>query len=570
MKKIIYAGIALAASMMFAESCSQSLLEIPKKGVISIENFYQTEEDAESAITTVYAAAIKYINIGPGFGANWCIAPSYFILKNAPADDIYWGSGNKGDHVFGIEINEYRPSFGDNSDVVANNYRGAYQCIYACNLLTDHYQFGQSANIDRYIAEAMTIRAWVYMHLATYWGNPPYVDHVLAGTDRPGNTPHAEVMKHVMEDLETAAKYLPSRNGKGDKDGAVRLTKDAALAFLGKAQVLTGDYAAAKTTLKQVITSGNYDLVPGDQMMYLFHKRGDGSCEKVFEFNYTDNTDAIKGFGGHMHVQNNQANFWRDLMNLPDLTIQLMGWGGGGNPSKKFVDALVANEGDSYRRKAWIISYEELLCLKYSSLGDTDETTDEFKLMDNRRGIMRDVNAAGGYYANCGWFTLKRAPFMEDKIVNNDAATDNNHVVMRYAEVLLLYAEACAMTNDNDGLQYLNAIQDRAGAPRTSLTMENVKKEKMFEMYQEGVRYEDLVRWGDAVKELGANGSYVPNFQDEFWLSNETKPHHAVLNEADAYYNGSNCGFKAGKNELMPYPFGELSINENIEQNPGW
>ncbi|MBQ0044162.1 MAG: RagB/SusD family nutrient uptake outer membrane protein, partial [Bacteroidales bacterium] len=140
----------------------------------------------------------------------------------------------------------------------------------------------------------------------------------------------------------------------------------------------------------------------------------------------------------------------------------------------------------------------------------------------------------------------------------------------RYAEVLLLYAEACAMTNDNDGLQYLNAIQDRAGAPRTSLTMENVKKEKMFEMYQEGVRYEDLVRWGDAVKELGANGSYVPNFQDEFWLSNETKPHHAVLNEADAYYNGSNCGFKAGKNELMPYPFGELSINENIEQNPGW
>lgn len=59
---------------------------------------------------------------------------------------------------------------------------------------------------------------------------------------------------------------------------------------------------------------------------------------------------------------------------------------------------------------------------------------------------------------------------------------------------------------NNDGLQYLNAIQERAGAPLTSLTMENVKKEKWFELYMEGTRFEDLVRWGDAAKELADNG----------------------------------------------------------------
>lgn len=571
MKKLAYIGIALASSLVIAQSCSQSLLDIPKKGVISIENFYQTEEDALSAVTTVYAAAIKAINIGPGFGANWCIAPSFFVLKNAPADDMYYGSGNAGDHVFGIEINEYRPTFGSNSDVVANNYRGMYQVIYACNLLLDHYQFGTNSNIDRYLAEAMTIRAWMHLHLTTYWGDVPYVDHVLLGSDRPGQTPRAEVLSKVITDLETAAKYLPSRKGQGDKEGAVRLTKEAALAFLGKAQLFSGDYAAAKTTLKQVITSGNYDLVPSEEMMYIHHGRGDGSCEKVFELNYIDNTDAIKGFGGHMHVQRNQSCFWRDLKGLPDLTIQLMGWGGGGNPSQKFVDAIIANEGDSYRRKAWIISYEELLCLNYSTLGDTDATTDEEKLMDGRRGITPEANGSGGYYANCGWFTLKYAPFMEDKIVNNDCATDNNHVIMRYAEVLLMYAEACAQTNDNDGLQYLQAIQRRAGAPvSSSLTLDAVKKEKFLEMFMEGCRYEDLVRWGDAVQELGDNGKEVPSFQDDYLLSGGTRPHKAIINLENAHYNGSNCGFKANKNELMPFPFGELNMNDNIHQNKGW
>ena len=268
MKRLFYIGIALAASLTVAESCSQSLLDIPKKGVISIENFYQTEEDAESAITSVYAAAIKYVNIGSSF-PDWCIAPSYFILKNAPADDIYWGSGNKGDHVFGIEINEFRPTFGSNSTVIANNYKGTYQVIYACNLLLDHYQFGDNQNINRYLAEALAIRAWMHLHLVTYWGDAPYIDHVLVGSDRPTNTPKAETMKHIMEDLETAAKYLPARNGMDDKDGAVRMTRDAALAFLGKAQLFAGDYSAAKITLKKVIGSGNYDLVPADQMKYI-------------------------------------------------------------------------------------------------------------------------------------------------------------------------------------------------------------------------------------------------------------------------------------------------------------
>lgn len=559
MKRIIYIGLALAAAFT-ATSCSEDLLEIPQKGVIAYESFYQTEEDAESAIISAYAAGRKFMNIGAGF-SPWVIAPSYFVLTNAPSDDSYYGSGSPGDHVFGLEINEYRPSFDSNSSVIANTYKGAYQFIYTCNLVIDNFEQGKSAAIDRNIAEARVMRAWTHLYLATYWGNAPKVDHILGGGDHPENCDHAELLSWICSEIKDAAEKLPSRKGKDDKDGAVRLTKEAAYAILGKAQVFAGDYAGAKASLKKVIDSGNYDLVPGPEMENMFHVAGDGSAEKVFEFNYVDNVN-ISGFSGPRHFQRNASCFWRDIY-LPDKLIAPIGWGGGGNPSMSFVKAIVENEGDSYRRKAWIRSFEEIIT-DFSYNGDT--MTAEERLMDPNRGFLKP---GGTYYGNVGWFTYKYAPYRCDLVTNSSTDTDNNAaIVMRYAEVLLLYAEACAQTGDNDGLKYLNMVAERAGAPTySSLTMDNVKKEKRFELYLEGCRFADLVRWGDAATVLKDQGKEVPSFVDEFVEG--SKPHKAKVVYDNAYYN-TEYGFKAGKNELMPYPFGELSLNPNIKQNPGW
>jgi len=559
MKQLIYIGLSIAAVLGLSTACSQELLDIPQKGVVSYEDFYQTDEDAESAVLSVYEQGQYTVNMGSGFTAGWCIAPPYFVLTNAPSDDSYYGSGSPGDHVFGLEINEYRPSFGSTNSVVQNLYLGMYQLIYKANLVIDNFEPGSSSIKDRCIAEARVFRAWAHFFLATYWGTPPLIDHVLVGNEHPENTDHKVLMDWIINEYKEVAEELPSRNGPGDKAGAYRLTKEAVYAFLGKAQVFAGDYAGAKTSLKKVIDSGNYSLVPGSEMENMFHRAGDGNSEKIFEFNYIDNVNLPR-MAGVRHFQRNQSCWWRDLKSLPDKTIGVIGWGGGGNPSLSFVKAIMENEPDSYRRKAWLISYEELIA-DFSYGGDT--MTREERLMDPLRGL-----SAPKYYGNCGWFLYKYAPYRSDTITNSTDATDSNTHVMRYAEVLLLYAEACAQTGDNDGLKYLNMIAERAGAPTyTSLTMDNVKKEKRFELYMEGTRFADLVRWGDAASVLKDQGKCVPSFTDPFVEG--SVPHSAVIDYSDAYYN-TEYGFKTGKNELMPFPFNELNINENLVQNPGW
>lgn len=562
MKKILYSTIAILAALSFS-SCSQELLEIPQKGVVAWEDFYnETPESAEAAAIAVYQSVGQMFTTGVGFGAGvgWCIAPSHFVLTNAPSDDTYYGSGNKGDHVFGLEINEYRDSFSSTSDVIGQNYLIAYQLIRSCNLVLDNWAEGSDAKTNLAIADAIFFRALAHFHLAVYWGTPVLVEKTLTGAERPGNTPHDELLDWCIAQFDKAASMLPSKSGLNDKKLAVRPTKEAALAFKGKVQLFKGDYAGAKTSLKSVISSGKYALVPGSEMINLFAMAGDGNQEKILDLNFVDFPGV--SLTGKAHFQKNSSCYWRDLKAMPSMLIQPIGWGGGGNPSISFVEAIMENEPDSYRRKAWIRSYEEVIAdFDYDALPGA--TADQ-KLHSDKVGL-----SSASYYGNCGWFSLKFAPRRADLVDNSTTNTQEDQTVMRYAEVLLMYAEACAQTGDSDGLQYLNMVAERAGAPTySSLTMDNVKKEKRFEMYLEGCRFADLVRWGDAPTVLGEQGKYVPSFVDNFAT---TGVHKAELVNDPVITNYNTVyGFKAGKNEVMPFPFSEVQKNENIKQNPGW
>lgn len=562
MKKYISGLLVIAA--MASVACNPDLLNEPQKGVVDMESFYKTPEDAESAVITAYKAAKKCYDMGSAFDVSWCIAPPLFILENAPSDDIYYGSGNKDDHVFGLEINEFRDSYTSNNIVVGNLYYGLYQMIYACNLVTDHFQYGEDAVINRAVAEASCLRAFAHFKLYCLWGDAPLVDHVLVGSDKPGNTPRAELLDWVISEFGTASKYLPSKSGLNDSELAIRFTKEAALAFKGKAEVFKGDYAAAKESLGAVIASGKYDLVPGAQMHDLFHMAGDGNMEKIFEFNYVNNPGNDPGFSDALdHFQVNQSCFWRDLY-LPSNTIQAVGWGGI-NPTKEFGDALIANDGiNSFRRKAWILTYDDLI-LHMPYANDATMNNDAKKMADKSRGI----NAKTGVFGNAGYWSYKRVPLKSDLIANHSYRTQENSVVMRYAEVLLLYAEACAWSTDDagKGLAALQKVQQRAGSNHvsTALSKNEVKNEKRFELYLEGSRFFDLVRWGDAATVLANNGKSVPTAYDKI---NDGGATHELEIKWSSY--NKTYGFKAGKNENVPYPFAETSVNPNIVQNIGW
>jgi hypothetical protein len=95
----------------------------------------------------------------------------------------------------------------------------------------------------------------------------------------------------------------------------------------------------------------------------------------------------------------------------------------------------------------------------------------------------------------------------------------------------------------------------------SSVTLNDIKKEKRLELCIEQVRFQDLVRWGDAATVLANQGKQVPVFSG--------------LNSDGSYnvtypYSNEKYGFKAGKHELLPFPEHEMGVNKNLVQNPGW
>ena len=131
-----------------------------------------------------------------------------------------------------------------------------------------------------------------------------------------------------------------------------------------------------------------------------------------------------------------------------------------------------------------------------------------------------------------------------------------NLKVMRYAEVLLLAAEAHFRANNTGkALDYINQIRTRAMlSPLTSVTLEDIKAEKRLELCNEGVRYQDLIRWGDAQTAMANQGKEIPSF---------------TTTGVQWNFKNESYGFK-DKNKLLPIPLKELELNPNMSKNEGW
>ncbi len=584
MKKISII-IASALLLVFATACNQNRLEIPKKGVVSEESFYQTDADAESALVAAYYNACRAMcAAGTGNGSLYAPMLSCFSI---PSDDFWGGGANFGDTDYLSKPNEWRA---DSQNSVFNTcYKQAYSAIFYANCVITKFNASDSAVKAKCIDEARFLRAMFHLYLAIGWGQPPIVTEILGAEDRPGNSAPGECLAFVESELKDILPRLNKRNGPTDKAGVYRANQGICLALIAKAQMWQGKYADAKATLKTIIDSGDYALVPGEQWHDLFHKPGDGSAEKMMEYNCYEfthggrwNTGAYKLFT----QQFRRMNHWRNSnCYIPTGSYNQTGYGAG-NPSGKFSKALIANDGmDSYRRKGTILTFDEVIldCI-YNS--DAECPTDEAKMADDRRGI----HNAAGLFGHEGYFSNKWNMRASEQM--NDNWNEANFHIMRYAEVLLMYAECCVQTNSDldKGLEALNAVQRRAGSQHISqtLTLKEIQNEKWFEFWYEGLRWADAVRWGIAAQEFsnaskkpGHKASELPSYVDTHFTDvpadlaedgkfhPEDRAHHiGVVVWRD--YEFGNPDFDASRDCLFPYPFSEINVNPNITQNPGW
>ncbi|HNW50525.1 MAG TPA: RagB/SusD family nutrient uptake outer membrane protein [Prolixibacteraceae bacterium] len=564
MKKYKYILPLLFGAVALFTACSEDRLDIPQKGVVSIESFYKTDADAQSALVAAYD---KFATNMASWEGAYIYVP-YNILFNYGADNILAAGEMYGDNDMVAAINEYR--FDTQSPVVRLAYNHFYYVIYSANLVIDHFKYGESPIKDRCISEARVLRAWCHMMAAMAFDCPPLIDHVLVGSDKPTNYEggHDALLQWCADECADAVQYLDERKSTTDKDGAVKITKGFAWTVQGKALLYKGDYANAKKAFKNIISSGKYDLVPGEQWADLFHIDGDGSEEKIFESNIAENA-SISDWSGKINRSTwMEMNIWgwrSSRLAAQPIYMAQQGWGGlaiEGSFAKEFA----ANDGDSYRRKGTMLTYDEFITeLEWpSDKGDINSMTKEQKFADSGRGI-KNVD---GLYGQCEYLQKKHIAIPKD-ILNTSSYRYNNYIVARYADILLLYAETCAQTSDNDGLQYLQKVQQRAGSQHISstLTLDEVKKERNYELWCEGARWIDMKRWGELEKVKNA-GKHIPSLKDAYFTLGE--PNHRGYVEYSEPNADKQTGFKAGKHEYFPYPFSVTSINPNMKQNPGW
>lgn len=600
MKKILFSTIltlAATATMTLTTSCEDQL-DIEQKGVIPSEKFYQTDADAEAALVAAYEGFMCNVVGRNHDGGGPGIYTPYKIITNMCGDDVLYASGNYGDHEFSGMLNEFR--YDAEAEVPKFMYTGLYLSVYTCNLVTDHFQNAADTPVKkRCVAEARVLRAFDYFLLANLWNNPPFIDHVLAGTDLPYNCnkdpenpmDHKQLIQWVAKECEEAAADLDERKGTDDKDGAVKVTKGFAWALAGKAYLFAGEYDKAKTALKKVIDSGKYALVPGDRYMDNFHIEGDGYEEKVFEINFEYN--AGKGAWAGMIQRSSwmESNAWNwragNFVKSPQSVYSgIDGWGGLGVP-QWFGDEFHANDGDSYRFKATLKHIDDAVYkMEYADPALNAMSVEE-KMKSKEVGINDPVQ---GLYDNSFWLAFKQIIRKADTDGNKygDNIRLNNYVVMRYAEVLLNYAEACLNTGDqSEAKKYINMIQERAGSKTISQTvdMDVLKREKSYELWLEGCRWFDVMRWKDAkaIERLKNVGSDCPHVFDKLFRApkaddrkvtwehgTEANSRFYTVSTSAAKDAGFEVGFKEGKHEFFPYPQTVKDKNPNLEQNPGW
>jgi len=495
--------ICLAAALLNT-SCKK-FLDQPVPGAFAETDFYKTDADALQAVTATYDMMQAHYN------NNWA---SIYMVKTMLTDESNAGGNDAGDQPGYQTLDNF--NFDATNDKIRDAWRMLYFTIYRANKVINRVQ-PETDLRKRLIAEAKFLRAYNYFELVTLWGDVPLVldDIPPSSYTTTKRAAKAQVYAQIEKDLNEAITVLPLKSAYTTAD-KFRASKGAAQAMLGKTLLFEGKNAEAAAQFEAVITSGQYSLAPS--IGAAFSQNYEFGTESLFEISYTQQRAYDWGnfpWGGapesniHIQLMGPRGDFYTKA---PSDSL-LAGWGFN-LPTKKMYDAFVA-AGDVNRRKQTVMSEAEL------------------KAMGGNWTNPAAYDYEGYFQRKYGSFTTQTG----GPIAELNYGTNWRHI--RYADVLLMAAEAFRTTNEGKALGYLNQVRQRAGTGLPALNVSGtalfdaIVRERQLELAFEGTRFQDLVRWGKAATELGP------------------------------------LGFKAGKHEVLPIPDYDVKAG-GLTQNPGY
>ena len=476
-KNIIIASTLAIA--MLGTSCKKDFLDVDPQGQTTEVLALTDSEAAGKLVGGVY----NTLYFG-GFGRT-TVGFLWAVTNDVASDDADKGS-SPGDFSPLGEIDNYTHTAGN--FIFDNIWSGHFSGIVSANKAIDVLNKStiETGAKNRLIGEARFLRGLYYFNLVRFFGGVPKITTVplpSEGNSAALNTrvTAAEIYTVIIEDLQFAVDNLPL---KGDATTQVgRANKAAAQSFLAKVYLYQKNWAKVLELTNAVITSGRYSLV--SDYNFIFRERavggqgGNNSSESVFEVQTGVNAgeNAVSPLYSNGQGARSKGG-WNDL---------------GFGFNSPTTDLAGSYEAGDTRRNATIIFINP-------TVGGGNNTGtilwDGFRIptqdsVENTRYSYKPYHSA-----------IAESP----QVTNNKDTKPKNIRLMRYAEVLLMYAEAAAMLGNADGVNKLNQVRSRSNLLPTTLSQQNVWKERRSELAMEHDRFFDLVRQGRAGTVLRAHG----------------------------------------------------------------
>lgn len=492
--------ITLAAAMaglFLTTSCEKDLLDQQDPNRPTVEQVFKTQDDAVKATNSSYAVLQLIGSYGRWLHFDYTLR-SDEGWSNSPWTDL----ANSTRFII----------LGYNFDTVISPWTEAYRGVFRCNqVLARVPAIEMDAEMkQRLLGEARFLRALYYFDLVSLWGNVPLITEVSTASTRAPQGTVEQGWALVVADLEEAEKLLPATHT-GENIG--RATKGAAQALMGKAYMQQRKWAEASAQFAKVISSGTYALVPNYNDN--FTETNENNRESIFEVQFTG---SLRG-GGQDTPGASEAWERPQFFGAPDI-----GWSDGQvrvSLFQEFTDKTVDGKVDP-RRDLTIFNPTMLV------YGRSYE----------QRNYNKDF-----YY----WRKYQR----DGLVPREDYFAGNNYRLIRYADVLLMQAEAL----NNQGqtaaaIPLINQVRARvnvvplAGGQSQAQMKDQILHERLVELGGENTRFNDLARSGLFDTQAGVN----------------------LLTARDPDF----ANFVVGKSQFLPIPRTDVVIDSELKQNPGW
>ena len=492
--KLIKSLFALLVIAIIFSGCKKFIAYDPHQDYqITADDYFKTADDYQKMIIGTYSPL------------QWLWANT--VIGDVATDNSVSGGENATDQIGFQQIDDYQ--INANNSYLTEAWKSCYEGINRANYLQENKAKLDFPGKEALYGEVYFLRAYYYFELVKMFGDVPlFADKRLTVSDskKYPRSPKADVYKQIEADLTAAIAVLPPTNiQKG------RITKYAAQALLGKALLYQNKFDAAAAMLENVV-NGPFSLVTnfGD----IFLQTGENGSESVFEIQYS-NSSPFYDWSNPGRGQGNLSVQVSGIRNLTGNSPYGQGWSTN-LPTANLANAYAA--GDK-RKNVTVLDIEA------------------YKNANPQFNITYLVAP----YKNTGLYNQKYLPRKGETSGQVELNYLNNFRTIRYADVLLMAAEAnnrATAPNDTKAQLYLNRVRQRAfgdqlhniTATGTALK-QAIWDERRLELAMEGDRFFDLVRTGLAATKI--------------------------------------TGFVVGKNELFPIPQSEVDIS-GLKQNPGY